>query len=33
MENLRQGTLNRDDASDSKKFTDYTVYMESWFNQ
>lgn len=34
---LRQDTLNQalnqDDALDVKKFTDYTVYVESWFNQ
>lgn len=30
---LRWDTLNQDDALDIKKITDYTVYMESWFNQ
>lgn len=34
---LRQDTLNQalnqDDALDVKKFTDYTVYVESWFSQ
>ena len=29
----KQETLNQDVALDIKKFTDYTAYMESWFNQ
>lgn len=34
---LKQDTLNQalnqDDTLDTKKFTDFTVYAESWFNQ
>lgn len=30
---LRQDTLNQDNALDIKKFTDYTAYLESLYNQ
>lgn len=31
--NTLNQALNQDDTLDIKKITNYTVYVESWFNQ